>query len=176
MNMTPHEFIDRFPDACDRGRQEILRYPTMRDWWQATDRADWMLWCVERLTAERDKYTCADLARLWAAEVLARAGIRHGLRECSPIVDRETALAAAWRSAAAEAAAEAAAAEEAAWAEEAEAAWAAWAAEAAEAAAAAAWAAEAEEAAWAAAWAAEAAEAEATDVRARIACPFQDGE
>lgn len=92
--MTPTDFIQRFPEACENWQREIMQYPTMRDWWFATDRADWMLWCVERLTAERDMYTCADLALLWAADVFDAAQIAHTLRDCKPVVDAETADAA----------------------------------------------------------------------------------
>ena len=44
--MKKNHWSDYFrkQDACVEALIEARKYPTFQDWWDATDRADWMLW------------------------------------------------------------------------------------------------------------------------------------
>ena len=44
--MKKNHWSDSFreQDACVEALIEARKYPTFQDWWDATDRADWMLW------------------------------------------------------------------------------------------------------------------------------------
>ena len=108
---------------CEPARDWARAQPdqSLSSLWLTCPNATWSLWLCARagLDTRAIAYWCAERARQSAIRVLTTAGVDCArLRDCAPIVDRQTA----------EAAAEAWAAAAEAWAS---AAWAAWAAEAA---------------------------------------------
>lgn len=52
--MTVKEFIDQFPESCDEGREEGLRFETMSDWWSNTQDASYMFWVIQQLGLQRN--------------------------------------------------------------------------------------------------------------------------
>lgn len=58
--MDMKEFLEKNDDACREGREEGLCYSTVEDWWDHTERADFMAWVLAR-TGKGDLEICKQI-------------------------------------------------------------------------------------------------------------------
>lgn len=85
--------------ACDPAVEWVTAQPDQRSeaLWAACHDGSWMLWALERAGIDCSElgFVCAERARQSALRALPPSPERDRLAACAPIVDRETAQAAA---------------------------------------------------------------------------------